>query len=443
MAGTVTFSGVGSGIDVESLISGLTAVEAQPINTEKSKAASFRAAQSTFSDIGGLLSKLKLSVAALNSPQNASSFSATATGTALAVSASGSAQPGSYDVTVQHLAKEQRTYSNAQGNGALGLSGNLDLAVGTGDAVPIQIDATDTVNNIADKINGSGLRVSASVFYDGSQYRLQVRGLDTGDPNKVTFGAPGGVGDQLGFNDPLNTKQAAQSASLLVDGFQVKSDTNAVNGAIPGVTLALKEESTSKVTVDTDPAGLGDKLQAVVTAYNAVVNSIHTASGSTASPASNPALAGNSSLRTVATRLSSSLLNSFGGGKFSSLGSVGVNLQNDGTLVLDRTKLGAALSGDRAGVTALIGGTQANGVTTKGVMAAISDVIDDVTDPAHGALLVARDSFDARAKRMEDHIASSQTRLQAYSDQLRKQFTAMDTEVAGYQSQLSALSIKA
>lgn len=89
MAGAVTFSGIGSGIDIESLITGLTNVAQQPINTEKSKAASYRAAQSTFSDVGSLLGKLKLAATGLATSQDASTYSATSTGTALAVSATG------------------------------------------------------------------------------------------------------------------------------------------------------------------------------------------------------------------------------------------------------------------------------------------------------------------------------------------------------------------
>lgn len=441
MAGTVTFAGVGSGIDVESLISGLTSIARQPISQEKSKAASLRAAQSTISDVGSLLSKLKLSVNALSTSQQASSYKAGATGTSLAVSATGAAQPGAYDVSVTKLAKEQRTYSNTFSANALGLSGNLDLAV-AGTSKQIAIEATDTLNSIADKINGAGLRAGASVFYDGTNYRLQVRGLDTGAANAVTFGAAGGIGDQLGFLTAANTKQAAQNAQLTVDGFSITSATNQVSGAIPGVTLALKEENaTSKVTVETDPTALGDKLQAVVDAYNNVVKSIHTAAGTSKSAASNPALAGNSALRGVANKLSSALLTTFGDGKYNLLGSVGVNLQNDGTLLLNRSKLATALEQDRAGVTALLGGSSST--TPGGVMAKLSSVIEDVMDPAKGALEIAKTGFDTRAKSVEDGVSRAEQRLTVYAEQLRKQFAAMDTQVAGYQSALSSLSIKA
>src|SRR5262245_10806330 len=170
MAGTVTFAGIGSGMDIEGLISGLTQVEQQPISQEKSRAAGYRSAESSFSDVGNLLGKLKLATSALSTAQNVGSYSATSSSTGITASANGSAQPGAYDVQVEQLAQEQRTYSNPFAAGAVGLSGKLDLQVGSGTAVHLDIAATDTLNNIADKINASGLRASASVFYDGSQY---------------------------------------------------------------------------------------------------------------------------------------------------------------------------------------------------------------------------------------------------------------------------------
>src|SRR5262245_16370221 len=333
MAGTVTFAGIGSGMDVEGLITGLTAVEQQPISADKSRAAGYRAAEQSFSDVGGLLAKLKLASTALSTAQQVGSYKATSSATGITVSANGSAQPGAYNVQVSQLAKEQRTYSKALTNGALGFSGTLSLGVGSGTPAAISVTGTDTLNTIADKINGAGLRVSASVFYDGKDYRLQVRGLDTGDGNNLTFGGTGGVGDQLGLLDPLNTKQQAQSAKLKIDGFDVTSATNSVGGAIPGVTLALTDATASgTVTVAQDPDGLATKIQAVVDGYNAVISSVHKLAGYGQTKASNPALQSNQGLRNVAQQLSGSILKAVGDGRFQSLGSIGVSLGKDGTL---------------------------------------------------------------------------------------------------------------
>jgi flagellar hook-associated protein 2 len=441
MAGSVTFAGVGSGMDIEGLISGLTQVEQQPISTEKSKAAGYRAAESSFSDVGGLLSKLKLATGALATAQQVGSYKATSSATGITVTANGSAQPGAYNVQVEQLAKEQRTYSNAFSANPLGMSGTLDLGVGT-TSTQLQIDSTDTVNTIADKINGSGLRVSASVFFDGSQYRLQVRGLDTGDGNDLTFGAQGGVGDQLGLLVADNTKQKAQSAKVKIDGYEVKSATNQIGGAVPGVTMALTDETASgTITVAQDAQGLGDKITAVVNAYNDVVNKVHALGGYGQTAASNPALQGDSALRSVASRLSSVLTQAVGNGRFQSLGALGVKLANNGTLSLDQGKLSDALQKDPTAVAKVLAGTDAVGGApgTDGIMDLLGKAVDALNDPKGGVIQSAHDSWDSRSKTLEDQIAKEQDRVTAYADSLRKTFTAMDTAVAAYKAQLTQL----
>ncbi len=441
MAGTVTFAGIGSGMDIEGLITGLTQVEQQPISAEKSKSAGYRAAESSFSDVGGLLSKLKLATGALSTAQQVGSYSATSSATGITVTANGSAQPGAYDVKVVQLAKEQRTYSNAFSQDALNLTGKLDLGVGT-TSTQIDVTANDTVNTLADKINGSGLRVSASVFYDGSKYRLQIRGLDTGDGNNLTFGASGGVGDQLGLLDPKNQKQSAQNAKVSIDGYEVTSATNQITGAVPGVTMALTDQTASgTITVAQDAQGLGTKIQAVVDAYNAVITKVHSLAGYGTATAANPALQGDSSMRSIASRLSDSIIRAVGTGRFQSLGALGVNLANDGTLSLDQTKLTDALQKDPTAVSTVLAGTEAiNGQGgTDGIMDLLGKAVDALNDPKGGIIQSAQDSWDSRAKQLDDQIAKETDRVTAYSDQLRKTFTAMDTAVAAYKAQLSQL----
>jgi flagellar hook-associated protein 2 len=442
MAGSVTFAGVGSGIDVNALVEGLTAIEAKPISAEKSHAASLRGASSSLSGVGSLLAKLRTATAALASAQQVNSFTASASSTDVAVSASGSAQAGSYDVTVQRLAQEQRTYSNSlstSSGAALGLAGPLKIGVGTGTQATIDVTAGDTVNTLVDKINGAGIRASASVFFDGTSYRLQVRGLDSGDANYLTFDESA---VPLGLTTPANTKQAAQNALVDIDGFQVSSATNQVTGAIQGVTLAVTAKSVSPthVTIASDPDSLGDKLKAVADAYNAVIGQIHTLAGHGQTAASNPALAGDSALRAISGQLSSALSGAVGTGKYRTLGSLGLNLQNDGTLLLDRSKLTTAVQTDPTSVALVIAGTS-NG--TSGIMDVLGSLVDKITDPRAGSLQTRADSLSTRAKSLDDQIARQQARVAAYTVQLQKQFAAMDTTVSHYQSLLSQLNIKA
>ena len=171
MAGTISFGGVGSGLDTQGIVSGLVSASQGPLNNMKSQASGLNSANTSLSQIGSLLGKLLTALEGVDETREVGSYAASSSSSAVAVSASGSALPGSYDITVDHLATEQRSYSDGQASSttALGQSGYLNISVAGGDIQQIAIDSTDTLENIASKINGMGLRVSASVVNDSTR----------------------------------------------------------------------------------------------------------------------------------------------------------------------------------------------------------------------------------------------------------------------------------
>lgn len=448
MAGTVTFAGIGSGMDVEGLISGLLNVEKQPISRLQSRQATADAAVTDLSDLSGLLSKLKTAASDLDTLQKVGSFSAsTSNASAVAISANGNAQPGDYSVEVVQLAQTARRYSQgySSANTALGLNGKLTLQIGNGDlqdpngtvlvgAATTSIDVTtsDSLDSIIQKINGSGLRLQASTFYDGSQYRLSIRGLDTGDENTLQAS-----GLDIGLNDSGNIVSQAQNAIVKIDGLQVSSKNNQISQAIPGVSIVAKQQTTSPFTISVtqDNDALAKKVTSFVDAYNAVVNKISSSAGTSKVKASNPMLAGDSALRSVSSRLSAGLTQTFGTGANNSLGAIGINLNNDGTLRLDRTKLDKALNNDSIAVSNLLAGDQARG--TNGAMDSLRDLVDRLNDPSKGTVAVRKEGLQAQSKRFSDKIVSENLRLSKMEERLRTTFNAMDTSVAGSNKQLA------
>jgi len=439
MTGTITFGGIGSGMDTESIVTGLVNADSGTLNSLKSRASDTDAAVSTLSSLSSLLSTFKSSVSALSDARNVGSYTATSSSTAVAASANGAALPGSYDVQVLALAKEQRSYSQtfSAADQALGQSGTLSLKVGSGDAMNIQIKATDTLNDIVTNINAKGGRFSASIFNDGTNYRLQLRGLDTGASNAITIS-----GVDLGMNDDGvdgrgGQVQAAQDSKVKIDGFEVTRGTNQVVGAIQGVTLALTQVTTSPVQlrVDTDSAALQTKIQSVVNSYNAVINKIHSTAGYGTTPGTSTVLRGDSTLRSIAQQMSSAVLNQVsGGGTFANLKDVGLSLGRDGTLSLDSTKLSQSLSRDANSVANVLAGPNGG----KGIMDIMSDLAERVTGN-NGILSLRSDSLSKASKQLNDRATVEQTRLSKQAELLRKQFTAMDTTVAANNAQLSYL----
>lgn len=432
MPGTISFGGIGSGIDTDAIVDGLVAANRGPISSLKSRAASTHAAVSVISEVSSLFATLQKSVEALEDVQDVNGYAATSSSAAVVATTVGGAAPGSFSIVVNDLAKEQRSYTTtfADASAALGQEGSLDIQVGSGPLYSVTIEAGDTLTDIANKINETDARVSASVFFDGTNYRLQTRGLDTGVANAVSLSENGVA---LGFS----TVQAAQDASITVDGFTVTRGTNQFTGVIQGVTLAITEKTTDpvQVSVDTDPAALKGKLTDVVNAYNAVVEKIQSATGFGSKLATNPVLSGDSTLRSISNSLSGALRNIVGSGKYQTAASIGLESNNDGTLRLDDVDFEAALASDAEGVATVLAGS----ASTDGIMDFMRDVVKTFVAPSTGMLALKGETLESRAKTLDDQVEREETRLDRYADSLRRQFTQMDGVVSAYNAQLDYL----
>lgn len=437
MAGTITFGGIGSGMDTESIVTALVGVERTNQKALSTKLTATNSSISNLSSVSSLLSKLKSASDALDTATEVGSYKATSSAAGIVASANGLASPGKYSIQVDKLARESRNYSNtiASATAAMGQSGTLSLGIGNGTATQLSISATDTIDDVIGKINGAGLRVSASSFFDGTSYRIQLRGMDTGAQNAVTISE---AGTNFGFNATENVAQTARDAEIYIDKFKVTSATNQVTGAIRGVTLALTAESPDAITVgvENDSESLRTKMTALVDAYNAVVGKVKELAGSGSSKAKDELLAGDSTLRTITSRLSSALQTKVGSGTYQTLSSVGLSLDRSGKLSLDSTKFDKAMAADSAGVTKLLSGSD----TTSGVMDVVSSAVDLFTSRDKGMLTGKTDALQATTKRLQDRIDREEIRVNRYADLLRKQFTQMDTQVASWNSQSNYLS---
>lgn len=437
MAGTITFGGVGSGLDTESIVTGLVTASQGPLTALKQKQTDATAANTSLSAIGTLLGKLQTALEAVDETREVGSYAATSSSAAVAVSANGNALPGSYQISVGSLAAEQRSYSDPQSSetSALGVSGQLGISLGGATATTISLASGDTLDDIASKINGSGLRVTASVINDGSQYRLQVRGLDTGAANSIGFS-----GTALGLDKAANTRQAATDAQVTIDGFTINRPTNQVTGAIPGVTLNLTQTTATNspvtVQVASDPNGLKNRLNAIVTAYNGVIDAVHSAAGFGTAKASVTALAGDSMLRSLTNRMSDAVGTTVGSGRYNTLGTLGLSLDASGHMSLNEDKLSSALAADPNAVANVIAGPT-NG---SGAVDVLRDIVKAFAQSGTGIFASRETSLTSSAKALGARIDTEQARLDDYAAQLRAQFTALDTTMSSANQSMSYLT---
>lgn len=437
MAGTISFGGIGSGLDVDGIVSALVTASKGTLNSLSGRATSTRAAASTISELSSLMASFTSAVRELDEAREAKCNQVTSSASSVVASATGAAQAGSYGVKVLALATQARVYSSPSSSATTGLgaTGSLELTI-AGESVYVEVAPEDSLTTIAARINEAGLRVSATTFYDGSEYRLLLNGLDKGTDNALTVVESG---LDLGLNLSTNIKQRASNARAEIDGFVVTSQSNQIAGAIPGVTLGLSDvtDSPVTVTVEPEPEALQKKLTTVVDRYNAVVRKVQSAAGFGTTKAGNSVLAGDSTLRSLSGRMSSAVMTRIATGtQYDSLASLGVSLGRDGTLSLDASKLKAALADNEESVSQVLAGP----ASADGIMDVLRDMANSMTQAGAGLLSTKAETLGSQAKVLEERATREQDRLDRYADQLRSQFSAIESSVSASYSDLDYLS---
>lgn len=436
----ITFGGLASGLDTASIITAVMNAERIPYTQLQKKQTNVNSAKDTVSALSAKFSALKTAAQALSTPDGFSSLKASSSSSSVVATVTGAGSAAAYSIKVTSVAKEQRNHSAtfASASADLGQTGQLDLTIG-GTTKNIAVEATDSLTDIAAKINGSGARVNASILYDGTSYRMVLRGLDTGAANAVSFGE---TGTSLGLTSPSSAVQAAADAVVEVDGVTIRRPTNQIVGAIPGVTLAVTKASDTPVdvSVDANPDGLIQKVQAFVTAYNDVVQAGHAAAGYGALKPANAELAGDQTIRSALDKLSRVTGSPIAGtsGKYTSLASIGMGTDRDGKIVLDQDKLKAALSSNESAVRAIFVKDSFSGTT--GIMDAFMKTTDSLATGTNALLKTRIESLGKMSSRLTDDMDAQQRRLDLYEAQLRDRFTKLEETVSKYKSQGDAIT---
>jgi flagellar hook-associated protein 2 len=437
--GVVTFSGLASGLDTTSIVSSMVGVAKVPMTRVQTQQTNLNSQSTQLSNIKTKLAALQTAAKALDSKTKALGNKVTSSDTTiLSATASGGSSMGSFPVTVKSLAQADRTYSNAfASDGAAGLAGagTLGIQVGTGDPINIQVDDTDTLATIAQKINSSGAGVSVGVFHDGTNYRLQATGTQTGAANAITFTEGGSL--SLGLTDPTNKKQTAADAVINIDGIDVHSATNQVSGAVPGVTLTVAKLGSSVVDVGRDGDGLKTKLQTFVTAYNDVMKTLNATFTFTGVAKGEDSLVGDTNMRNLQNSLRSLASSVMGnsGSQMTSFGSMGVVSSRDGTLSIDDTKFSAAVAKDYDGIASLLAGKSGS----NGLMSTIFTGVDRYVGTG-GTIDTEIQSKSKQSKMYDTQLASMQLRLDKYTQTLNDQFTALESTMSDLKNQGNSLA---
>jgi flagellar hook-associated protein 2 len=429
-----SFSGLASGIDTATLISSLVRLERAPIERLEAKKSDLGSVSRRLGEISKRTDALASAAKDLVGARELLGAKASSTDESkVRVSATGDATLGSFSVEVRALARAERTYSDgvaARDVAGLAGSGTLGLSVG-GVATDITIEASDTLDDVARKINESGADVTASVLNDGTSFRLLVAGRSTSAANAVEFTESGTT---LGLARPENQLVAARDASIVVDGLEITRATNRFSDVVPGVTFDLRGETTSTpvgVEVERDTDATLEKLETFTKAYNELVRGISSEFAFAGAARIGNSLAGDSTLRGLQSKISGTVLQTFSGSR---LADFGLRLQNDGTLELDEAEVRETLASSPDSLVSFFG---ANGESA-GFSKALDDLAKLYTGP-DGQLKTRIDGLGSRSRDIDSQIERMERRIDKYEENMRKKFTAMELVVSNLQSQASQL----
>jgi flagellar hook-associated protein 2 len=442
--------GISSGLDVNGIVQQLVAAERAPVAQRIQRQDTRLATQvSAYGALRGSLANLQ---SALSPLKTETAFQTrtiqTSDDKALTASATPAAAPGAFDVEVVRLASANKLASNAFAGGAGSVVGTGALTIGVGAAIfTLAIDGTNnTVTGVRDAINAAPTNksVRATIVNTADGARLVLTARDTGVNSAIRVTTTGGDGGltSLVYDPPTNVSNyteldPAQDALVRIEGFDVTSTTNAISGAIEGVTLNLATAApgvTQTVTIGLDTKAAADRIKKFVTDFNSTANTL--ASLRRYNPATREAapLLGDALLRGVEGDVRRQIATPTAGAdpQFATLAAVGITTTKEGTLQLDETKLIAALGADFDAVGKLFG-------SADGVAARLDAALDRVLG-ADAQLATRTTNLQNQRRRLEDDRAALDRRMEAVETRYRAQFTALDTALAGLQSTSSFLA---
>ena len=435
----------GQGLDVTSLVNEVLNRQSGQLSEWGSEQSLLRVQNGLLTTINSDLSSLSDAVTALSDPWGAlaAQTASSSNPAILTATADTSTVAGNHSIVVNNLASAGVVYTNVVSGGAnvsilpAGMSsGQLKLQIGgtAGTTVDIQITAgtNDTLTNLASSINQQSTAqnwgIQAAVVNDATGSRLSITCRSTGTPGALAVASNN---TDLTFNAPVG----GTNASLTIDGIPYVSTTNTIAGAIAGVTLNLTSADAGtpvQLTVGPDTAQITDAVNTFVQAYNRVIAEINSQFKVDASTNSEGPLGSDSALRSLQSILLKDVTYSVSANSgLVNLASLGINMNDDGTLTVGTTPSGQTMEQILAGNPQAFQNFFRNEMGSGFANAFHADLIH-LTDPTQGLINVDLVQNQAQQKNVADSIANFQDQLAVQQKALTKQFSQVNAALQLY-----------
>lgn len=464
-AATISSLGVGSGLDAESIVTKLVALERQPITQLKAEATKLQTKISAYGKIQSAVSTLKDAAQKLTNPdiwQNTSAKSADSTAVSFATTTG--AATGNYNVTVSALAASQSVVSNKVFGAATDPvgAGTLTIDMGTwaggnftqksgNTPLSVTVQATDSLESVRDKINTLGSGISASIVNDANGARLVMTSKETGVTNgfriQVTNDQDANNTDGLGLSalayDPKNgangttLNQAPSDAQATINGIAVRSSSNTFSNVLSGISFTVGKVTTGPISVSVgqDTTSIATAITDFANAFTSLTNLLQTNTKYDEGTKTGGTLQGDSMAVGTLNQFRALLGSSTSGSAvFTTLSSIGLESKGGGAMTVNTTKLNDALNNNLSEVRKLFATTDALDPSKNGFAIRINTLASNLLG-TDGVFTTKTTGLNNSVKLNEKRQEQMDAKAALYEKRLRAQYTALDKAMASISSQ--------
>lgn len=437
MAGTISFDGLATGINATETVDKLMEVESRPKIIKEAEKTRYENQRSAWREVNTKLLALRDVTKTMWRSSTWSSINFTSSNSSVLTATAGyGAKEGIYNLSVEKLALNGQQVSKAFAakTDLVGV-GTLDVTVG-GSTVSVTTTDTDTLSTLADKINATGLSITASVVKSGVEYKLLVSANKTGIENDVTLG--GDMATTLALASIQDAQDAEVKLGSGAAAMSFTSSTNSMTELIDGVTLNLNSAApgeTITLTTSRDTTSVEENLQKFVDAYNDVVGYIGQLTDFDSANNIRGVLMGDTMVNNAADRIRQLVTNTvIQDGVFKTLRSIGLTSEDDGTLTLDTEKLETALTTDYSAVEDVFR------KTSVGLAPRLDEYLQHITSPILGLTDSKIAALDTAIQNTQSRIDDMDERLKAKREMLMIKFTKMESLVKSFSTQSDFLT---
>lgn len=432
----ITAAGVGSGIDIESIVSQLMTLERQPLVALQRRESDTRAQISAYGSLKSALSSFQSAMKNLSKLDAFRIFESTSSDEkVMTATADADAAAGIYNLDVARLAQNHKMASDAFADTDTfgGTAGDqLSITIGS-DTMNVDMSTAKTLSEMRDAINSAtdNPGVTATILnVGGGNQRLVLTADESGYDSRVQLSFGGAINSTT-FNFATTNQDSGGAtivdlttldASYSIDGIALTSATNNISSVIDGLAIDLTGTGKATLNVSRDTAAIEESAKAFVDAYNEVL--------STVTALKEGDLGSDSTLRSVVNTMRQTLNTLPVGltGSYNALSSLGIKTDRDtGQLTFSSSDFVKALDTDFASV------AQVFANDNQGYAFRFDALVESMLDE-NGLIDSRVDGLDARVKRLTTEQADMERRLDLREVALRKEYSRLDQLVGSLQS---------